>query len=1195
MYPANIVASPLSVVQQARLMDSAGTAWHAVKYGNLEMITKLFPNKCNVYERGPMGENILHIAMLLNTPTTLAIARYLVRLYGKTLVNCPAQDRRHVQDPPGPYEGETALHIAVVNRDLDMVRFLVQNGADIGARAYGSFFEHGTKMYYGEYPLSFAASTGQKDIVAYLTRHGAHVSEDSDVHGNTALHMCVFHDQREMYDYLVEYCGARENVRNAHGLTPLTLAAHLGRTDMLQHIYNRRRRAFYTFGNTTSYSLGLREIDTVQDEKQYVPTVLETLIRKGHYHLLNEPLVRTILRHKWKRFGAWQFVAHFTLYLIYVISQTVLVWLISDTTRWNSTGRASQEYLGFSLSGIMLSVELYDYWQWLSECYHRRLRMRPVLRYEPPLYPTPGDDPDSKMGRPGFLARLSMKMGMARVSGGDGSRTAGAPPRQSPLGPNKSVSLVPAQTPEQAAAAAQQPVLAGPESPIVSPQPSMSLQNKLAHGPAASQGLNGLTSESPWVTVGLPAMLATIPSTPTAAAAEGATGYHGTPLLHTAAISSGGSSGGGVRPQGLPPLPPASAEGSFVSAFERQQLAPPSPPPSHVPRSHTVPQRSSEGDPRQHQAAAAAAVVAAGGGSHAVDSELAPSRRVLRGAGGSLASTSAPIGVVAAAAAVNSTPDFVSVGTKTMRRREPLHPNEILIQDISSAQNNIESGRPAALSATSPMLIRKVPSHSSLSSPQAFEPAAPPGPVRHPSPLSDARRSGAGAVSPLLESQSVPQLPMTASGASSAIGGTASNEILANSASAASPPLQTLSSVPLHALEKQRTRPRHGGGDLPVASTAVLKRSMTSQRKGGGDMPASDTVKLKRGDSRRQLPYNSPGSGGGTSPPSAGGAPGGAAGDVEAGNPPPARLEPHVTRLRAFLDSTRDGLVGMTQDPWLFIWHTHLVLTWIHFFTWVSTYGGVGGAGPTVPVQQFDDIVVSGMALTGWIAVLYFYRGLKATGVLAVIFERCILDVIRFILMYFLWCIGFSLAFYTLIKGTSWVVALSQGVAGDSPYGVRPDQGPFMSISEGMITLIQFPYGGANYDTVCDLAYHSTEAVCAVYYLLYMATVVVLLLNLLIAMIIRTYNTTQEQGVLQWRRRWAIYVLKAERRMPRSWQQRARLGQLAYDPGLQRNVYSHVFEVTDTQNEAEREQDHQVKLMEQLLESYKKQSDKKRS
>lgn len=39
---------------------------------------------------------------------------------------CCLQERRQQHDPPGQYEGETALHIAVVNRDFDMVKFLVQ-------------------------------------------------------------------------------------------------------------------------------------------------------------------------------------------------------------------------------------------------------------------------------------------------------------------------------------------------------------------------------------------------------------------------------------------------------------------------------------------------------------------------------------------------------------------------------------------------------------------------------------------------------------------------------------------------------------------------------------------------------------------------------------------------------------------------------------------------------------------------------------------------------------------------------------------------------------------------------------------------------------------------------------------------------------------------------------------------------------
>lgn len=51
----------------------------------------------------------------------------------------------------------------------------VQHGANVRARAWGTFFRHDGPTYYGEFPLSFAVCTGQKEIVAYLIRHGAQV------------------------------------------------------------------------------------------------------------------------------------------------------------------------------------------------------------------------------------------------------------------------------------------------------------------------------------------------------------------------------------------------------------------------------------------------------------------------------------------------------------------------------------------------------------------------------------------------------------------------------------------------------------------------------------------------------------------------------------------------------------------------------------------------------------------------------------------------------------------------------------------------------------------------------------------------------------------------------------------------------------------------------------------------------------
>ena len=100
----------------------------------------------------------------------------------------------------------------------------LQHGADIRARAWGTFFCPGGPMSYGGYPLSFAACTGQKDVVAYLRRHGAQVNSDCDESGNTALHVCVIHDQPEMYDFLIEVWLAVLPIQSPSMLTVVWLA-----------------------------------------------------------------------------------------------------------------------------------------------------------------------------------------------------------------------------------------------------------------------------------------------------------------------------------------------------------------------------------------------------------------------------------------------------------------------------------------------------------------------------------------------------------------------------------------------------------------------------------------------------------------------------------------------------------------------------------------------------------------------------------------------------------------------------------------------------------------------------------------------------------------------------------------------------------------------------------------------------------
>ena len=124
-----------------------------------------------------------------------AVIRYLVDLYGPRLVLTPHQRRLYLLDRPTLYEGKSPLHQAILSHDAKLVQFLVDRGADLHARCTGTFFGASSHSYYGEYPLSFAVCTGQKEIARYLVENGALVNEDHDTQCCYALHMAVMSDR----------------------------------------------------------------------------------------------------------------------------------------------------------------------------------------------------------------------------------------------------------------------------------------------------------------------------------------------------------------------------------------------------------------------------------------------------------------------------------------------------------------------------------------------------------------------------------------------------------------------------------------------------------------------------------------------------------------------------------------------------------------------------------------------------------------------------------------------------------------------------------------------------------------------------------------------------------------------------------------------------------------------------------------
>uniref|UniRef100_A0A8C4IBX4 Transient receptor potential cation channel, subfamily V, member 4 n=1 Tax=Dicentrarchus labrax TaxID=13489 RepID=A0A8C4IBX4_DICLA len=255
------------------------------------------------------------------------------------------------------YRGQTALHIAIERRCKQYVELLVEMGADVHAQARGRFFQprdEGGYFYFGELPLSLAACTNQPDIVHYLTEN-PHKKADlrrQDSRGNTVLHALVHIADNtkdntrfltKMYDLLLIKSAklypdcSLETVLNNDGMSPLMMAAKLGKIGVFQHIIRRevkdeevrhlsRKFKDWAYGPVYSSLYDLSSLDTCGEE----PSVLEILVYNSrnenrHEMLAVEP-INELLRAKWQKFAAVTFYISVVSYLITMIIFTLVAY-----------------------------------------------------------------------------------------------------------------------------------------------------------------------------------------------------------------------------------------------------------------------------------------------------------------------------------------------------------------------------------------------------------------------------------------------------------------------------------------------------------------------------------------------------------------------------------------------------------------------------------------------------------------------------------------------------------------------------------------------------------------------------------------------------------------------------------------------------------------------------------------------------
>jgi hypothetical protein len=113
------------------------------------------------------------------------------------------------------WNGMTPLHEAASNYNVEIVRLLLQNGADVNAKSKGGYI-----------PLHYAVIDGRTDIfdiLHLLVENGADLEAQSS-NGGRALHSAAYHGHLPFIQELISTYHVDINARTNDGDTALTLA-----------------------------------------------------------------------------------------------------------------------------------------------------------------------------------------------------------------------------------------------------------------------------------------------------------------------------------------------------------------------------------------------------------------------------------------------------------------------------------------------------------------------------------------------------------------------------------------------------------------------------------------------------------------------------------------------------------------------------------------------------------------------------------------------------------------------------------------------------------------------------------------------------------------------------------------------------------------------------------------------------------
>lgn len=316
--------------------------------------------------RGAFGDSVLHMICIRRTATKGHHRELLDEILGQLMKQ--ESSLIGLGYALEPYTGESLLHMAVANSDVEMVAEIIQQLVKLpdytkylDARASGVFFKHlvsspmEPKRLSDQFvtPLTVALIAPQEDAIALklvemLIKAGAS-TEFRDEHNE--IHSTVMHHLAKCrWNHGVDYQGrkgkggfisverlqqlfelltsgaeiprVRVNTKDRHGNTALQLAAIIGNGEFLRCNIQEKAVSMWQWGQNADIRFPLDEIDSGGPGNEEA-SVIELLAVHRHKTTLSMGLFVHILEDKWRAYGRKILVLRVSVLIALVVATTI--------------------------------------------------------------------------------------------------------------------------------------------------------------------------------------------------------------------------------------------------------------------------------------------------------------------------------------------------------------------------------------------------------------------------------------------------------------------------------------------------------------------------------------------------------------------------------------------------------------------------------------------------------------------------------------------------------------------------------------------------------------------------------------------------------------------------------------------------------------------------------------------------------